>query len=85
MTIYRDETYFLVVLDPARAFLHRSDTGWTSAIADPQTLVAPCRDTVWAPSWHEPLPDSLLTALERAGATPVSKCPARVRVDPAGP
>jgi len=77
MTIYRDGTTYLVVLDADRAFLHRSDTGETSAIAHPQACVALHKGAAWEQLWDESLPASLLEAIRRMD-------PGRGNVGPAG-
>ena len=84
MTIYRDGTTYLVMLDADRAFLHRSDTGETSAIAHPQTFVARRKDAAWELLWDETLPASLLAAIRRMSDTPDGEDPARGSVGPAG-
>jgi hypothetical protein len=82
MTIYRAGTAYLVTLDANRAFLHRSDTGETTAIAHPQVFVTICKDAMWESVWGK-LPESLVTALHEKGLAP-GYDPARGSVDLAG-
>ena len=69
MTIYTDGTAFFVALDAHRAFLHRPDTGETTAIAHPKDFFVLCKDAVWKSVWGK-LPESLVTALLEKGLAP---------------
>ena len=62
--------------------MHRSDTGETSAITDPQVFAIICKDAVWEPVLGK-LPESLVTALHEKGLAP-GYDPARGSIDPAG-
>ena len=70
MTIYRDGTAYLVVLDAGRAFLHRANTGETTAIVHPRVFASVCKNAVWEQIWHESLPESLLAAMYEKGLAP---------------